>query len=146
MNVQDLKKNGVCFNYSVNTTDPQIPRVKDVQYALRLTDQDNGFRYCMNKQPAYITNVMVVSAAVACEILGKRERDTYAEERVIAQAIVDLCPDEAKCLFNPAFAEAWATLGHEVKRTSREQLWMQCGCQSCRAAMAHEGRALACDD
>jgi hypothetical protein len=143
VNVQDLKQAGLRFSYTGSTTVPEIPYIQDVLVTLRLANRDQHLEFDLSKHPPYTVNVLLVALAVAETIHTARERGWHKE--TIAQAIVDLCPDQAKCLFNPAYAEAWATLGHDVKRTSREQLWLQCGCPRCRAALAHEGRSLACD-
>jgi len=144
VNTQELKKAGVRFSYSANAMVPEIPYIQDVLYALHLVEFGKRFDFCLGSHPPYVSNVMLAAAAATYGIHDAQERKEY--DRIIAQAIVDLCPDEAKCLFNPAYAEAWAALGHEVKLTSREQLLLQCGCPRCRAMLAHEGRSLACED
>ena len=144
MDIQDMKKAGFRFSHTNSATIPEIPFIQDVLFTLQLTDRDRNYGACLVHHPPYTANVLLVAAGVAEHIRIAHQDGLH--KQTIAQAIVDLCPDEAKCLFIPAYAEAWATLGHEVKRTSREQLWLQCGCPRCRAALAHEGRSLACDD
>lgn len=145
MNVQDLKKAGIRFSYSPDGPDPQIPYILDVLFTLRLVEHDKRFIFCLDNHPLYAANVLLAASMAATDAI-KARRERSGHERIIAQAIVDLCPDGARCLFNPAYAEAWASLGHDVPRTSREKLLVLCGCANCRVTLAREGHEDACGD
>ena len=127
MDVETLVRIGIRFSYSRAATFPQIPYVQDVFFVLQLSDKKDERNYYSSASanwPEYIENLMLLAAAVAPMVLVPEGHYNGAEARkVIARAIMDLCPDEAKCLFNHAFVEAKKAAGEEVPETAnRDEL------------------------
>jgi hypothetical protein len=50
---------------------PEIPRVVDVLYALRLSEEQDNYGFCMANHEPYIENVMYVAAAVCARIRNR---------------------------------------------------------------------------
>lgn len=146
MNVEFLRKYGIFFSYCSNAAFPQIPYVQDVLYVLQLSnDKDTHGNY----SPAgaanwgdYIENTTLVAAAVASKVLFMERYDEAAARKIIAQAIVDLCPSQARCLFNRPFVEAQDECTGKAVRSrtaSRDEIIRACECPECRAIRANEG-------
>lgn len=145
MNVETFKKAGIYFYYCRNAVFPQIPRVQDVLYVLQLADKkDARGNYC----PAgaanwgeYIANTVLVAAAVASKVLYMERYDEEQARKIIAEAILELCPPEAKCLFHDAFVEAQEVfVGQPApsRRADRETLLTSCGCANCHEIIHEE--------
>lgn len=142
MNIETLKKAGVCFSYCRFACFPQIPRVQDVLYVLQLTEERYARGYY---SPAgtrnwgeYIANLMLVAAAVASKVLFMEHYDEAEARKIIAEAILELCPPEAKCLFNDAFVEAQEIfVGQPApsRKADRETLLQTCGCEGCKQTL-----------
>lgn len=148
-----IKDIGIRFSYCREAVYPQIPYTQDVLFVLQLSEQRDARGYY---SPAgagnwgeYIANVMLVSAVVASELLISMEPyDETKARKIIANAIVDLCPDEAKCLFVGAYADA-KKLADEatpnVTEMSREECILACSCTNCKSRARRECLAAAAD-
>ncbi|MHB8830761.1 MAG: hypothetical protein ACYC44_01445 [Patescibacteria group bacterium] len=131
MNVTDFMKAGFRFSYCMDCVMPQIPRVQDVLYALHLSDKCEEYEFMLSNHEPYVTNVHLV-AATMCTALCERPRDEQVMRKMIAQAIVSLCPDEARCVLyaNDAYvlkeagmeipAHDHATCPHCIERHKRD--------------------------
>ena len=102
------KKTGTFFSFSQHEDIPQIPRVQDVLFALKLSERQEYYSSCArNSDFCYIQNVHIVVAAVGDRVNGLWSSSNEVEaRRVVAQAIVDFCPEEARCLLRDAFVSA----------------------------------------
>ena len=145
MNIETLKKAGISFSYCRFAVFPQIPRVQDVLYVLQLADEkDAKGNYCSTgaaNWATYIENLMLVAAAVGSRVFDTERYDEAEARKIIAEAIMDLCPPEAKCLFHNAFVEAqeiFVGLPAPSKSASREAILMACDCQMCRTQVVEE--------
>lgn len=133
MNTETLVNAGIRLDYSPNAMVPEIPYIEDVLYVLNLNHDDKYYRLCMSNHSTYIANVALVVAAISDEVLNMELYDEKLARRMIAKAIIDLCPDNARCLFNQAFAEAKKELGDDPPQaTSADELRQACGCEHCR--------------
>jgi hypothetical protein len=139
MDVEYCKKQGIRFAYSEYAVFPQIPRVQDVLYALQLAEEKDAKHYYSEMGAAnwstYIENLMLVSAAVAGKVLNMERYDEDEARTMIAEAICDLCPPEAMCLFNDAFARAQELMNGTPApgaKESREETIARCTCTKCR--------------
>src|SRR3990167_5669716 len=135
MNLETLTKAGVHFDYCPDAVVPEIPHVQDVLYAMRLTDAQESFEFCVGNHATYIVNVGLVIVAVGYDVLCMEPRYDEAKARtIIARAIIELCPEDARCLFNSAYTQAQEIAGEKVyfRTTSREQLLSACGCSRCK--------------
>lgn len=123
-----------CFYYSPYATTPQIPSVTDVLYVLGLSKEDKYYGMCERLHRLYVDNVNFVLNVVGFEVAGLLPCNEAAARRAIARAIIDLCPEKARCLFNPEFVEAKVALGEEVPpRTANvHERRRACDCQDCR--------------
>lgn len=135
--LETFKKAGIQLNYCPNATVPQIPRISDVLYVLRLKEEETYFSFGCGNHPPYVTNVLLVAAAVAYEVLSMRTYDEIAVKKIIAQAIFDLCPEDARCLFNTAFMEAASyaeklNLAPQACTVNEEPLRSICSCARCQ--------------
>ncbi len=146
MNLEELKKAGIHFDFCPNAVAPEIPYVQDVLFALRLTDEQKCFDFCVANHRTYIVNVGLVIAAVGYAIFDREHYNEAESRKAIARAIIDLCPEEAKCLFRSAYVEAKQIAGDWVspKGVDVRTLWKLCGCPRCRdkadeCAGAHDG-------
>lgn len=141
MNIETLKKDGIRFSYSRYAVFPQIPYVQDVLYVLQLTDEKhkrgNYGPEGAGNWPEYIANLMLVAAAVAGKVLFMEHYDEAQAQarKIIAEAIMDLCPPEAKCLFNSAFVSAqeeFTGVPAPSRTASRDMILRTCGCAECK--------------
>ncbi|MBI2552004.1 hypothetical protein HYW17_01735 [Candidatus Uhrbacteria bacterium] len=147
MNLETLKKAGIRFDYCRDGVFPQIPYTQDVLYVLQLSDEKDAQGYYgpegARNWSTYIENVLLAAAAVASRVLNMERYDEAAARKIIAEAIMELCPPEAKCLFNSAFVAAQEIffMGEPaLSRTAdRETLLRACDCQKCRSIL-HERR------
>lgn len=133
MNLEELKKAGICFDFCLNAVVPEIPYVQDVLFALRLTDEQKYYDFCVANCRTYIVNVGLVIAAVGYAIFDKDHYNETESRKAIARAIIDLCPEEAKCLFRSAYVEARKIVGEDIppKGASRDELIATCRCPRC---------------
>ena len=123
--LDQFKKAGITFAFSADSMMPEIPSIKDVFYSLRQNRRDESYNVCMANNVSYISNVHLVAAAVA----HKGDDLTFCE---VAHAICELCPEEAKCLFNEAYREAARVAGRvQELNMSRSKLITMCGCKTC---------------
>lgn len=148
MNLETLKKAGIGFSYSRNGVFPQIPRVQDVLFVLQLTDKKDVKNYYSPVGAAnwgtYIANLMLVAAAVASKLFYMRGFSEATAKRIVAEAILELCPPEAKCLFHDAFVEAQEIFTGQPapsRNASRETLLATCGCSDCKNTPPREAEA-----
>lgn len=139
MNLEMLKRAGICFSYCRFAVFPQIPYVQDVLYILQLSGKKDGHNYYSPDGAAnwstYIENLVLLSAAVASRVLGMERYDEAEARKIIAEAIIDLCPPEAKCLFHSAFVEAQEIfVGQPApsRTADRETLLATCNCPECK--------------
>ena len=133
--LEKFKKAGICFSYSTFAAVPEIPRVADVLFALRLSEHEENYSFCVNNHEIYVANVHLVAAAVCFEVLFMRPYDEAKARKIIAKAIVDLCPEEARCLFESAFVDAKIAAGEGLpvaRSADRETLRWACVCRKCR--------------
>lgn len=136
MNIKTFQELGISFTYSRYTGVPQIPRVQDVLFALRLSLAEENYTFCQANHEPYVTNVHRAAVAVSFEVMAMWSADEAMARKAIAEAILDLCPPEAKCLFNNAFFEAQEIyLGKKsaLSRTaSYDAILYACTCPQCR--------------
>lgn len=134
MNLDTLKKAGVYLDRCRFAVVPEIPVVQDVLYALRMSDEQKYYDFCLSNHEIYVTNVHLVAAAVGFEVASMRPYDEARARKIIAQAILDLTRPKDKCLFDSALAEAAeVVVGKPApsKFGDRETLLATCGCASC---------------
>lgn len=150
MNLKTIKKAGICFSYCRFAVFPQIPRVQDVLYILQLSGKKDAKNYYSPEGAAnwstYVENLVLVAAAVASRVLGMERYDEAKARKIIAEAILELCPPEAKCLFHDAFVEAQEIfVGQPApsKTADRETLLATCGCAGCRETVRERDRGRA---
>jgi len=141
MNTTTTKKPVVYFTYTMAAMFPQIPYVQDVLYVLQLSDKKDERGYYSPAGNAnfgeYIRNLMLAAfwATNTNEALS-RYPDKWVRH-LVAKAIIELCPPEAKCLFNPAFLIAFEELTDKPVRydgKNRKSLLEACGCPQCELA------------
>lgn len=125
---------------------PEIPYVQDIMYVFRLSDEDMFYEFGLEHHPPYIRNVVMTAARVADKLFQLDELDDATRQKLTAETIIELCPEEARCLFNPAYSEALALTGKHIPRINHKQLRLQCGCCRCRIRQTQENRFHACDD
>lgn len=133
---------GITLDYCPNAMFPQTPHIEDVLYALQRHRQPKYFG-----DPnfyGYTVDVLLVTAVVASDILyncwserdsdGSRCIDEDKARAIIAQAIHDLSTQEARCLFNSAYAECAKVMGLPMPDddASASDLRAACGCPECR--------------
>ncbi len=111
-----------------------IPRVQDVLYVLRLSEENN-YKLCMGDYSIHISNVYLVAATIGSEVLDMEPYDEAEACRIIAQAIITLCPKEARCFSNDDFIEARKMAGQNIPQpdTSHDDLLQACGCKRCQS-------------
>lgn len=134
------------YAYYGDATVPEIPYVQDVLYVFRLSDKDVRYEFGLEHHPPYVCNVIMTAARVADRLFRLDEREDMARQELIAEAIIELCPEEARCLFNPAYSEAYRLAGKKIPDISTEQSKPQCGCRRCRLRQVEDNRFHACDD
>jgi hypothetical protein len=149
MDLEELKRAGICFDFCPNAVVPEIPRVDDVLFALRLTDKQKYFDFCVANHRTYIVNLGLVIAAVGYAIFNTEHYNETESRKVIARAILELCPEEAKCFFRSAYVEAKRIVGEKVpsRGASRDDLIAACTCPRCQATKMRgqlPGRCSAC--
>lgn len=134
MDLEELKRAGIRFDFCPDAVVPEIPYVEDVLFALRRTNEQKYYDFCVSNHRTYIVNVGLVIAAVSYAIFAAERYDEAEARRIIARAILELCPEEAKCLFNSAYVEAKKIVGEDVppKDVDVKTLWQLCGCPRCR--------------
>jgi len=118
MNVKDFVNAGFRFSYCMDCVCSQIPTVQDVLYALHMTDSHEHYELMLSNHEPYVANVHLVAAAAGLEVLVMRPRNEQEMRKIIGQAIVDLCPDEARCVkyqnHNHAYVMAMKEAGLEI--------------------------------
>jgi len=133
MDLEELKKAGIRFDFCPNAVAPEIPYVEDVLFALRLTDEQKYFDFCVANHRTYIVNVGLVIAAVGYAIFDREHYNEAESRKAIARAIIELCPEEAKCFFRSAYVEAKKIVGEEVppRGANRDEFSAACMCPRC---------------
>lgn len=137
MNLETLTQAGITLDYCTHAVVPEIPRVQDVLFAMRLSDEQYSgyFEFCRNNHSTYVVNVGLVIAAVGHEVLNQEGGyDEVAGRRIIAHAIVELCPSEARCIFNGAYVAAQEELSgtsSPVREMNRDEMIANCSCPHC---------------
>ena len=111
----DFVKAGFRLSYCMDCVSPQIPHVQDVLYALHMSDWQVCYDFTFNNHEPYVTNVHLVAAAM-CTALCERPRDEQKIRKLVGQTIVDLCPDEARCVLyvSSAYVVAMKEAGLEI--------------------------------
>ncbi|MBM5789654.1 hypothetical protein FJZ23_00980 [Candidatus Parcubacteria bacterium] len=147
MGIEMFTSRGFTFSYCRYAVFPQIPYVQDVLHVLLLSDKKDEHEYyspASANWPTYVENLMLVAAAVAPEALDPVMRCEEVQVRkLIAEAIMVLCPPEAKCLFNNAFASAQKEFKGQPapsRTASRNELLRACACSKCEQTLREEGR------
>jgi hypothetical protein len=141
MNLEELKRAGIHFDFCPNAVAPEIPYVQDVLFALRLTDEQKYFDFCVANHRTYIVNVGLVIAAVGYVIFDREHYNEAESRKAIARAILELCPEEARCLHRSAYIEARKIAREAIppEGMSREQLLKRCSCPLCELTRLHDG-------
>jgi len=130
-----LKAAGIRFSYCKFSTLPEIPCVTDVLYAMELGEKQECYSFCVGNHATYTENIGLVLAATAVNVLCQERYDEAIARKIIAEAILDLCPDEAKCLFNSAFVNAQeiaSGVPAPSKTAKYKDIVLACGCSSCK--------------
>lgn len=144
MNIETFKKAGIAFDHSHHTVVPEIPYVQDVLFAMRMSDEQKYYEFCVNNHATYVVNVGLVIAAVGYDVLCMEPYDEAAARKIIARAILELTSPEDKCLFNTALAEAAETVTGQPapsKTADCETLLASCGCAECKETVRERGYA-----
>ncbi len=127
MELQALLTAGIGFDYCPNACVPEIPRVQDVLYALHAVKEDEVYNFCLSNHITYVRNVHMVAATVAYDVLGMERYDEQKARKIIAGAIFQLCPDEARCSeYIEAYRKVLEILGHDTTHDPSD-------CPSCLA-------------
>ena len=126
MDLEELKKAGIRFDFCPNAVAPEIPYVEDVLFALRLTDEQKYYDFCVANHRTYIVNVGLVIAAVGYAVFDRDNFNEAESRKAIARAIIELCPEEAKCFFRSAYMEAKRIVGEEIPPADAACLCPRC--------------------
>ncbi len=146
--IDRFKRLGILLSYSKYAAYPQLPYVQDVLHVQGLSDQQDENGYYRSdvaaNWPVYVANVLLVAAIAADQTLFMERYDEAEARRFIAEAIIALCPAEAKCLFVDAFAKARAVLDGPVVAgvMDRNETRAACGCAKCRRIVRQEAEQL----
>lgn len=134
MIIENLKKAGIRFSFCPQAAVPEIPRVQDVLYAMKLSPEQINYDFCVSNHSTYVVNVGLAIYACGYEVLGMEKYDENKAREIIAKAILELCPENARCLFNSAFVEArkLAKLPDVPKAENAAALRKICGCPRCK--------------
>lgn len=127
MKLQQLLNAGICFDYCPDACVPEIPYVQDVLFALTLAKEDECYRFCTCNHITYVRNVHMVASAVAYDVLGMERYHEQEARKIIAGAIYQLCPDDARCsMYIDAYRKILEILRHDTTHDDNE-------CRSCKA-------------
>jgi hypothetical protein len=110
-NVESIKRAGIRFDHCCSAVVPEIPHVQDVLYAMRLSDEQECYEFCVGNHSTYVVNVGIVIAAVGYRVLGMERYSEVTARTIIARAIIDLCPESAKLHGATAYEEALKVVG-----------------------------------
>jgi hypothetical protein len=142
MKADTFKKAGIHFLHCRFAAVPEIPYVQDVLYALRLTDTQEYYDFCVSNHATYVINVGLVIAAVAGEVLTMERYDEAEARKMIARAILELTAERDKCLFNSAVIKAAQEAGTPLTdSTDWAILTSTCRCPQCRERASEMGFA-----
>lgn len=137
MGREDFVQAGLRLAYDQDSPIPQIPYVQDVLYIIHLSGEEKFYEICLFRHPTYIANTLLVAAAVAHEITGPVPVNRPEMLKAVARTIMDLCPEKARCLLIPGFAQAEHVLGlAKTENRSPAELALLCGCARCQALKA----------
>lgn len=146
MSLPEFKELGLALAYPKNTWAQRLPEIQDVLYVLRLTEEQRSFTPFQDVNPAYIRNTLLVAAAVSDVIYDAHQKDPEQARRIIATAIVELAPKEARCLRNQDFAAARTVLDRALENKAQEEMVDVCECESCSNLRQIAACGLACGD
>lgn len=129
-----MKLRGFVLGYNRFAVLPEIPRVADVMRALQKTEQEEAFDASRTSPSTYSLNVMLVAEAVRSDVAYFPGIEGQDAEWLIARAIIELCPEEARCLLVGAYVAAKRSAGEtvEIDGLSRAQIRRICTCERCR--------------
>lgn len=137
MDKEDFSNTGLRLKYDENSRIPQIPYAQDVLYVMQLSNEEIHYSICLPRHASYVANTLLVAACVATEIIHPKAINRSDMFKAIARVIVSLCPEQARCLLVPGFAEAQRILGlAETKNRRPAELEHLCVCNHCRAQKA----------
>lgn len=105
---------GIRLSHSTACCCPEIPEVQDVLFALRLSEQEECYSFCMANHEPYIGNVHLVAAAVGTEIMMAQPYDELAMRLAIAKVILALYPEHASCLASARYTKVMEQAGKVV--------------------------------
>ena len=132
MSLKIFVQHGIRMSYCECCMMPEIPEVQDVLYALQLSKEQAYYDVCLANHEVYIANVYLVAAAIGFDATTMRPYDEPAARKLIAQAIVELCPDHARCLFVHAYVAAKQLAGDQVPEgLDGDRLREACRCRRC---------------
>lgn len=101
-------RKGICLDYKVamKGSSPQIPWVIDVLFFMHRTKSQQFYALGRSRYPAYVSNVGMVTLTVLEQIQKIVPYDENLANTIIAEAIIELCPLDARCLLEPGYAQA----------------------------------------
>lgn len=129
------------FSYKANAAVPEIPYAQDVLYVLRRSEVQKCYSFCLANHKTYTDNVQLVVEKVGYRITSMKSYDEAKARKIIAEAIIDLCPVSARCFFNQAFVEAkevFTGIPLPLKGVASETIRRACHCPSCAASFENE--------
>lgn len=153
--VRRLVKKFVQLDYCDSCCVPNLPTVDGVLYVAQMIEEPNGFRDGRANGVGFMQNCLLVATAVYTvvdydcreeKIIGGRTWrivNVAMARKVVARAIIEMLPDEAKCLFVRAFTDALEILGENPELTGegsdRDKTVRACTCPKCREMATSEG-------
>ena len=139
--IRMFREAGISFKCSPNTMFSEVPYVQDVLCSLGLSKEEKRPGFCRANHETHIDNIRLVINIVGFEIMSMRPYSEAKARRIIAEAIIDLCPATACCFFNSAFVDAkeiFTGLSIPMKGVDSETVRRACGCPSCTASFEPE--------
>lgn len=122
------------FSFDPDLAIVQIPLVEDVLYVMRLSSTYIYFLQGMRDSPRYIANMGLLIAEAAPEFTKIRPNGVVSIERVLAELILEMCPEEAMCMHHEAFVAAGIRVGMfntDVLRMTPAEKHAACACRRC---------------
>ncbi|MFA6447191.1 MAG: hypothetical protein WCW31_02940 [Patescibacteria group bacterium] len=102
MSVKNFKEAGIRFSYCIDCGVREIPSVQDVLYALHFSDRQEYYSFSLGNHTPYVENVHLVAASL--DVGALLPYDGFTAREFIARAILELCPEEAKCVDYPVYS------------------------------------------
>ncbi|TSC84621.1 MAG: hypothetical protein G01um101413_5 [Parcubacteria group bacterium Gr01-1014_13] len=127
MTIDTFKTVRAYLFYSGTPSVLETPSVQDVLFALGLskTQENKG-------DQIYVDNVNLVIATIGFEVSAMKPYDEVLARKMIAKAIIDLCPYGGRCLLNGGYVDARIAAGEKAwevtKRYGTEALEAACIC------------------